>query len=844
MKKFTSLLLLLLLTFVGGVNFAYADDFTVKKLTTFGGTSDAVQDLSGLTDGSTYVLRCNGERNKYVQVNPTTKRMDFVSNLATDDAASALSVFTLHTSTVDGETVYSFELGNTGLYVPHASKNADVAVSSTESPATFKVEKASDGLFYIYYVRDATAGKPNLYFNGKPSTFTMWDESGGNSQYSFIPVSVGDDVTYRNVTVNVKDGDATVASFTNYYMTDGQVVSLNLINNNLPFTRYLHLTTTSTDVVSADNTTFNYSSELTNAPVEFGEWYTLRTRDDEAHYVLGTPSGASYVIEGYASFSSSVQSTYPLFSGALWKFEKSGVGVKLYNKRVGQYLKSNGGSAATFDATGTVFYFYPADNSRFVLWAGSGNNCLGNHAGWNQTQEQNLRMGVYGSFTDHGSWFTAVKADASDDVLAVGKAALEASVTPSDQSLASIEVKAKAAIDALPVQSIANFDNVLATCVYPTLDPNAYYRIKNVNVATSANTFISAENIYVGTDGVLRTAFDADNNMDRTIKRTSESGSYIAQMWQFVPNSDGTSYKVRNANTQCMMSEYTDVINNANSGVNSAETKGLDMPVDPTTGGDFVLKALPNIDKLGSVTNDPVTMFQMLANNHRMNAFGGGDFKLIRDYGGNHDQDPGNYWQIIKVTSIPVAIGETGWTSVCYPFEVTIPSTSTVKAYYAGNPSNGYVALTEVTNGVIPANTGVFLVNESGAANVNLDITSTGATVPAGVTNSLQGATAQRVGFGTEGATYLLGLNSSNEPALLKSKLNWVPANKAYLLATALTNGVSVLSFGFGQNAGISDAVSGAEADTETYYDLNGRVVLYPQHGIFVTKSGRKVYIK
>lgn len=829
----------------GGVNFAYADDFTVKKLTTFGGTSDAVQDLSGLTDGSTYVLRCNGDRNKYVQVNPTTKRMDFVSNLATDDAASALSVFTLHTSTADGETVYSFELGNTGLYVPHGTLNSDVAVATTESPATFKVEKASDGLFYIYFVRDASAQNPNLYFNGKPDTFTMWDTEGGNSQYSFIPVSVGDDVTYRNVTVNVKDGETTLASFTNY-IADGLVVSLNLINNNLPFTRYLHLTatSTSTDVVSAENTTFNYSSELTNAPVELGEWYTLRTRDDLTHYVLGTPSSSSYAVQGNGSFSSTVQTSYPLFNGALWRFEKSGVGVKLYNKRTGQYLKSNGSSsAATFDATGTVFYFYPADEGRFMLWSGTTEGYLGNHTGWDGSN--NTRLRIYEVASDHGSWFTAVKADASDEVLAVGVVALKASVTPSDQSLASIEVKAKAAIDALTVQSIANFDNVLATCVYPTLDPNAYYRIKNVNVATTANTFISAENIYVGTDGVLRTAFDADNNMDRTIKRTSESGSYIAQMWQFVPNSDGTSYKVRNANTQCMMSEYTNEINNANSGVNSADTKGLDMPVDPTTGGDFVLKALPNIDKLGSVTNDPVTMFQMLANNHRMNAFGGGDFKLIRDYGGNHDQDPGNYWQIIKVTSIPVAIGSTGWTSVCYPFEVTIPSTSTVKAYYAGNPSNGYVTLTEVANGVIPAHTGVFLVNESGAANVNLDITSTGATVPEDVTNSLQGATAQRVGFGTEGATYLLGLNnSSNEPALLKSKLNWVPANKAYLLATALTNGVSVLCFGFGQNTGINDAVAGAESDTETYYDLNGRVVLYPQHGVFVTKSGRKVYIK
>ena len=207
----------------------------------------------------------------------------------------------------------------------------------------------------------------------------------------------------------------------------------------------------------------------------------------------------------------------------------------------------------------------------------------------------------------------------------------------------------------------------------------------------------------------------------------------------------------------------------------------------------------------------------------------------------NHDDDLGNYWQIIKVTSIPVQIRETGWTSVCYPFEVTIPAESTVKAYYAGNPSATALQLTEVANGVIPANTGVFLVNEDGETTVNLTITNTGATVPEG-TNLLLGATAQRKGF-TAGDTYLLGLSRASEPALLKSQLQRVPANKAYFPASALTSGTSVLSLTFGQNTGIGEAAATVDQN-ETYYDLNGRVVLYPQHGIFVTKSGRKVYVK
>ena len=31
---------------------------------------------------------------------------------------------------------------------------------------------------------------------------------------------------------------------------------------------------------------------------------------------------------------------------------------------------------------------------------------------------------------------------------------------------------------------------------------------------------------------------------------------------------------------------------------------------------------------------------------------------------------------------------------------------------------------------------------------------------------------------------------------------------------------------------------------TKTYYDLHGRRVLYPSHGVYVTQDGQKVFIK
>ena len=77
-----------------------------------------------------------------------------------------------------------------------------------------------------------------------------------------------------------------------------------------------------------------------------------------------------------------------------------------------------------------------------------------------------------------------------------------------------------------------------------------------------------------------------------------------------------------------------------------------------------------------------------------------------------------------------------------------------------------------------------------------------------------------------------------------------MPANKAYLLKTNITTSASseaqMMNFVVdGMVTGINTVESNAnKTDNNTYYDLNGRRVLYPTRGIYVKGNGQKVFIK
>ena len=354
-------------------------------------------------------------------------------------------------------------------------------------------------------------------------------------------------------------------------------------------------------------------------------------------------------------------------------------------------------------------------------------------------------------------------------------------------------------------------------------EEGAYYLIENQNTITKK--YPSTQHMNCDKEGHYVVA---DN--DRRIRRVTAESPLVARLWKVEKQGNGT-YKFRSANTGCVWSSYVEA--------------GIDMPIDKKAGGQYSIEGLPWNAKAEGVASYN-TKFYIKIDGHTMNAFNADNGDLLKNW--DHADDAGGFWSFKKVTEVPVTIGEAKWASVCMPFAVTLPEG--VKAYKATDCQNNSMTLTEIT-GTIPAGTGFLLTGE--AKDYMLTI-ATDEQVTADVSNNLlKGATAKRLGF-VEGETFALG-KSGNEAVFMKNGLTdanknnkgYVPANKAYILTTDLnpaTQAAAMLQFNFGDD---TTGIDGVEVDNEKetiYYDLNGRRVLYPTQGVYVTNTGKKVFIR
>lgn len=354
-------------------------------------------------------------------------------------------------------------------------------------------------------------------------------------------------------------------------------------------------------------------------------------------------------------------------------------------------------------------------------------------------------------------------------------------------------------------------------------EEGAYYLIENQN--TINKKYPSTQHMNCDKDGNYVVA---DN--DRTIHRVTAESPLVARLWKVEKQGNGT-YKFRSANTGCVWSSYVDA--------------GIDMPIDKDAGGQYSIEGLPWNAKAEGVDSYN-TKFYIKIDGHTINAFSGDSGELLKKW--DQADDAGGFWSFKKVTEVPVTIGEAKWASVCMPFAVTLPEG--VKAYKATACQNDIMTLTEIT-GTIPAGIGFLLTTE--VPNEYKLTIATGEATANVSDNLLKGATAKRLGFG-EGETFALG-KSSNGAVFKKNGLKdanknnkgYVPANKAYILSTDLNpaaQAAAMLQFNFGDN---TTGIDGVEVDNEKdtiYYDLNGRRVLYPTQGVYVTNTGKKVFIR
>ena len=868
MRKITYFLSLCLLLLMGSTT-ALADDYTVKKLKSIEGSE--LTSVDQIEDGQTYVL-LSTYNNRYLKFDMATKKLVGVSNLDVNDNNASLSVVTFHKKKVEGDdnVYYTLEMP-TGYYCPEFINQSG-----------FSLVQANGALFQIMAITDvwsngsntekegAAQGKHCFFIKSKDSeagnAYLNWNAGNkyafgygafGHGRFALIPVETEGTVTNYEVTLALKEGENTLYTSTSRAW-EGETADVSAINNNYSTALFDLTHSFGNTMVSSANKNFTYTlTPKADAPIKLSsasnrKWYSLQTR--KSVYTAGqlVADGDAVKCHG-AGFNVADIASYEQFENGLWSFEQSGGGVRIFNKGKQQYLKSTGddtGNKATFDATGTVYYMGSESDGTFNLNTGTVNSYVGSHndaveiSNGNHTGRYLSAWKNASSHNDPGSTFTPTSVDDAK-ILAIGSAAFgkttpERSYTENGAlNKGCYDAAAKASVrEATTFAEMETRVNAAAANVSP--EEGAYYLIRNVNggelghanydkggvtVDPENDTFkyLSTSHMTCNTKG--------QNVSDQTLKRVKGKSDLLPLLWKFVKveGQDG-QYYLQNANMNAC----------------------VNFNVVPTAANEATQKTAFTFEATNTAydnwqfyaKNDGVSMFLMKTadGNRCLNAQNGATYQGVADYA-NHDADAGNYWQFIKVTEVPLTIAANDYTTLCLPFNVKLPENSTVKAYYASAAAGEVLKLKEITEGIIPANQGVILQNtsETEAANINLAITTAEATTL--TDNKLEGVTAKREGY-TALSNYVLAAKNG-ATGFYKAKFTAITANKAYLPVANVQNAQGVMmAFSFGDEVTGIDNVNAAEAAAKKYYDLQGRRVLYPAKGIFVTEDGQKVLFK
>ena len=831
MKKFT-FLLSLLLAFVGVTASAQV---TMKKLTAAPDLTKAVTNLDDLVNGGTYVFY-NINNQKYINIdNYDNLHFGRAAELSVDKKLSASAVFTFHIT--KGETTtYTFETAVSGKYMPAAAdNNNDGGATAADAAASFVIlthtinETPSvtkdDG---SYVIKNASDDKAFDMSGDDFNQFCGWQGKGANCWYKIVPVTVSETetVTARNVTFTVQNAegvtDASLATSTTAPLADGDEVAQTISMNPSKASAWYTLECQATNkVVAADNATFVYKLTEGTAPFEYStstdrKWYLMRFQGSDNNFAsyLNTTDTNINVETAVKSFTNLLANE----DKAFWSFEKSGYGVKVYNKLANKYLyihTGNNQELLQLNDEGTELIVRPNNKGGFSLQkSGNANACFGHHVGanlgvWNNGDSYNAvqsKVEFYPVLDKAKGFLTSNVENVNTNVNLLG-------VCMSDADKAALKTEFQNATDFAALKTV---NNKLVKAVNTTPDENAYYQIKSV-AGVNKNNYIYMSTINAQVNNTSKEL--VENNANAT--RIQSNKCNATTLWKFVPNDDKSAYYLLNVNLNAYLGKIT-----ANNQASIAMVKDKAATVAYT------------------LNHRSGTKFALVLGDYCINAFEGGDSEKIGRYDNDGDgkDSEGNTWYLEKVTpSVSVPVSNAKYASVAFPYATQV--TGDVKAYYASEiNTDGVITLSEYADGVIPANQGAILYNEGATTAVLNILASSTAAAPA--KNYLNAAVTKLAGF-TANETYALGKKGNGEVAFMLNSLEVITANKAYINKSDLTGG-SITSnvLNFGQVAtGVNTVVAGTN-DGVQYFDLQGRRVLYPAHGIFVTNTGKKVLVK
>lgn len=196
-----------------------------------------------------------------------------------------------------------------------------------------------------------------------------------------------------------------------------------------------------------------------------------------------------------------------------------------------------------------------------------------------------------------------------------------------------------------------------------------------------------------------------------------------------------------------------------------------------------------------------------------------------------------SYWHVIEATDVEIdmtAQGDKKYASAYLPFGVSNVAGATA---YTGalNAEKNAIDMTATT--AVPANTGFVLVGTENKATLTI-----GTADAISGTNALTGSNFNTALTDATRANYLVFGVNENKVGFYKpaSALTSIPANKAYINASAITGSAIALNFG-NTVTGINAATINNGENNAPIYDLSGRRVWAPVKGGLYIQNGKKL---
>ena len=745
-------------------------------------------------------------------------------------------------------------------YPAHATTNNNSNVTFDGERTSFSVGKGDNRTNGFSFIVSGNAA-----LNDVNGCLGVWNNPGAcNTDGStFIAKEVSE--TYANCTYTFTDATNNRSVVRKTMGKVGEVPSV-------PTLYYFTATTTSfSNAVTADGEnnytiegTFKYPFTITTSDGA-ATWYAMKVR-------INTPQRDVVVNDQYVDsrvYFNNAATNYSRFNDGLFCFVSDGSSeyFKIKNRN-GKYLKSGGtnnesdlqttsneSEALSFeirknDYTGAA----DTDFSLLPRLATSTSYVYGDHHG----DTGHICLWTSGKTQDDGSRFRIQDANTTTDILNIGRNA-EANTLATAAPSTHIGGYTTAAIDAFKAATYTSLSDIETKAAalgnnesnLQTANESKYYRIQANRYTTPV--YMSFNNATADKDGAVQTgSSSSDNVLLLGFSQTASASNLV----QFENNGEG-KYYIKDVNSGLY---YGKCINETN--------KKVYLVKDKNNAGNYsVAYSLNgNVGQVGLKENTETNIrlqYLFCCGDNADDAIGGNNYAQFHspyyndaETGSASTSEPGCVYQIAEVNTYPLTISDALYASLCLPFSVTLPEG--LKAYKVSSVTNGTehreMDLTAI-EGAIAANEPI-IIGATTAGSYELTINAEN-TEAKSEDNWLTGATVKRTGIDED--YFALGYKalSTNETTTEPTKTvgffrvttQNMPANKAYLLKSRIqesaANPAMMFTFNFDNvTTNINNTKANETESSNTYYDLNGRRVLYPTHGIYVKGNGQKVFIQ